>query len=570
MPPSIAVLASRWAPDSAGRRFLWQVGPIAVVHLAALIVLLQTELLFSVPHMLSFVMVWGLLNFVWLAVFRRPGVSAVLSFAILATLVLLSALKYKVLWQTVTFVDVMIIEPSAVGYLLAIIPGLSGYVLLGVAATAAFLALLWRLDPFRLPRLAAVAGALGCLVGIGGISAVYPFNPEHIWFPNNHVSNFARTGVDAVAEFIRKGYMESDAVATDRLKTIADASCDVGRKPPHIIVVHDESAFDIRNAPNITVPTGYGRHFRSFDGKHRDFVVEVAGGPSWYTEYNVFAGLSARTFGKFAYFVTRIAAGRVERGLPRALRRCGYRTSSLYPAHGAFMAAKSFQASTGVQNFFDMRSMRARDVEPDSFYYDQVARMFERERAGGPTFFFIYLSANHFPWDYRFREDLTPGWKTLGNQPLVEEYLRRQTLGMQHYQQFLERLRREFPGERFMIVRYGDHQPDFATTILEPSLKDDAIVQRLMAYDPKYYTTYYAIDAINYRPVNITSTHDAIEAPYLPLVTLESAGVPLDASFAEQKKIFERCRGLFYSCAGGAEARRFNRLLIDAGLIKGL
>jgi hypothetical protein len=27
---------------------------------------------------------------------------------------------------------------------------------------------------------------------------------------------------------------------------------------------------------------------------------------------------------------------------------------------------------------------------------------------------------------------------------------------------------------------------------------------------------------------------------------------------------------VFYDCAGGAEARRFNRLLIDAGLIKGL
>ena len=50
---------------------------------------------------------------------------------------------------------------------------------------------------------------------------------------------------------------------------------------------------------------------------------------------------------------------------------------------------------------------------------------------------------------------------------------------------------------------------------------------------------------------------------------LEAAGLPLDASFAEQKKILERCQGLFYRCASGAEARRFNRLLIEAGLIKG-
>ncbi len=121
-----------------------------------------------------------------------------------------------------------------------------------------------------------------------------------------------------------------------------------------------------------------------------------------------------------------------------------------------------------------------------------------------------------------------------------------------------------------MLVRYGDHQPDFASKILDPSLNDDEIVQKLMANDPKYFTTYYAIDAINYRPVNITSALRSIEAPYLPMVVLESAGLPLDPSFAEQRQIFERCRGLFYSCANGAEARRFNRMLIDAGLIKRL
>jgi len=50
----------------------------------------------------------------------------------------------------------------------------------------------------------------------------------------------------------------------------------------------------------------------------------------------------------------------------------------------------------------------------------------------------------------------------------------------------------------------------------------------------------------------------------------DAAGLPLDPSFAEQKKIFERCKGIFYACAGGAEARRFNRMLMNAGLIKGL
>jgi hypothetical protein len=47
-------------------------------------------------------------------------------------------------------------------------------------------------------------------------------------------------------------------------------------------------------------------------------------------------------------------------------------------------------------------------------------------------------------------------------------------------------------------------------------------------------------------------------------------GIPLDPSFEEQKKIMLRCNGVFYACKDGAEARRFNRLLIDAGMIKNL
>ena len=61
-----------------------------------------------------------------------------------------------------------------------------------------------------------------------------------------------------------------------------------------------------------------------------------------------------------------------------------------------------------------------------------------------------------------------------------------------------------------------------------------------------------------------------LDAPYLPLAILELAGLPLDSTFIEQKEIFQRCNGLFYACRDGAEARRFNRFLIDAGLIKGL
>jgi Sulfatase len=542
---------------------------VAALHLAALALMFMFE--GGVVADTVYLLTWGLLNFFWLVLLRRPVVSAALSLAVIVLLILLSRLKYDIIWMTANFLDVMIITTDTVRFLLSVKPDLYRQTFIVVALALPALALLWWIDRFRVRLRTAAIGFVLCLAGLTGVTLAYPQEEWEAFFGDSYVSKFSRSGVTAITELMRNGYMESDASVTDRLKTLPAATCEPATKPPHIILVHDESSFDIRVAPGVKVPAGYGSHFKSFDGKRRHFIAEGAGGPSWYTEYNVLAGLSARSFGRFAYYVTQIAAGRVERGLPTALRRCGYRTFSIYPAPGAFMSAKSFQTTAGVQKFVDQDALGSSGIEPDKFYYDAALRMIERERDKGPMFLFVYLAQNHYPWNYRWRPDLLPDWKAPGNiRTEVDEYLRRQTMSFRDYAELRERLKREFPGESFLIVRYGDHQPDFASTILEPSLDEVGVNRRLMTNDPRYFTTYYAIDAVNFKPANLGSALGTIEGPYLPLVVQEAAGLPLDPSFAEQKRILERCKGLFYACAGGAEARRFNRLLIDAGLIKGL
>ena len=318
------------------------------------------------------------------------------------------------------------------------------------------------------------------------------------------------------------------------------------------------------------MPPGYQRHFQSADGKYRKLIVEGAGGPSWYTEYNVLTGLSARSYGHFATSVTRIAAGRVGRGLPHALTRCGYTTFSLYPFYGAFLSSRAFQTTAGIEYYKDMRDLGTREFEPDSFYFDGAIRTIERNRDKGPLFLYVYTVANHFPWDSRLRPELTPNWRNLGNDAETDEYIRRQAMSAEDYSAFLHRLAKEFPGESFLIVRYGDHQPQLAARLIDRSLSDEAVAQNIKLFDPRYFTTYYAIDAVNFTPANLDVALETLEAPYLPLILQAAAGVPLDASFAEQKKILVRCHGAFYGCNGGNEARRFNGLLIQAGLIKGL
>lgn len=569
MPRVVAYFLSRGAAGPFAD--VWSAagaGLIAVLHLVAVVVMIRTE--HDLLGRTLFVAIWGMANFGWLVLLRRPAIAALLSLALVTVLIQVSLFKFDVTWMTLSFFDVLLIDPETVAFLFNLFPKVRTAILVGILVAVPALYLVWRLDPYRIRRRTAAGGWLVCLSGVMGLSILTPVDPSEPFQGRDHVSLFARSGATAVAGLLQHGLMEADASVSEQLKGVTRQSCEAAGKRPHIIMVLDESSFDFTAAPGVKVPAGYKDHFRSFDGQQRNFVVESYGGPTWYAEYSVLTGLSARSHGRFMFYVTRIAADRVKRGLPQALQRCGYKTFTLYPVYGAFLSAKRFQKTAGVQSFIDQDGMGAGEVEPDSFYLDQAKRLIEREGKNAPLFIFAYVAANHFPWTSSYRPDLTPGWRAPGNSPEVDEYLRRQAMSAHDYRAFLAQLKREHPDERFLVVRFGDHQPNIAAKVLEPRLPDAAIAKRVMEYDPRFFTTYYALDAVNFRPVDTSSALGTLDAAYLPIVVQEAAGLSLDASFAEQKKILMRCNGVFYGCRDGAEARRFNRLLMDAGLINGL
>ena len=552
-----------------GRARLICIATIAALHAAALGVMLWTEYGWLAPVL--FLLAWACLNFFFLLFVRRPAVSAAVSLLLVTALIILSHFKFTILWMVINFFDVLIVDSDTIAFLLSIFPDLRTMLLIAVALTIPALVVLWRLDMFRVPRLVSLGGIFACSAAMTILSLAVPEEPWEQFQGVNHISTFVRSGVTTVHALSTKGWIDYDTTTTDQLRSTVNAACSPTVKPPNIVMILDEASFDISVAPGVKVPPNYSKHFQSIDGKTRSLVVEGSGGPTWYTEYNVLTGLSARSYGRLSYYVTRIAAGHVERGLPQALRRCGYKTITLYPAYGAFLNARRFQQTTGVDKFVDSDEMKAGGLEPDRFYYNQALRMIEAERGDKPLFIFVYTLFNHFPWWNKLQPELTPDWRDLGNENReVDEYVRRQMLSAQDYADFKSQLQTRFPRDPFLLMRFGDHQPGLSSKVLEPGASEAVMAQRMMTYDPRYFTTYYAIDGVNYRPADLSSALDRLEATYLPLVLQEAAGLPLDPSFAEQKKIMTRCNGLFFSCANGAEARRFNRLLIDAGLIKGM
>ena len=567
---------------SSGVRFYAGVGLVATLHLAALAVLLATE---DGPFAITLsLLAWVFANCLFLLVLPRPGVSAALALSLVVLLIALSRFKSDILQLTLTFLDFLIIDRDTFSFLLSVFPRLRTQLIVAGVLAVPVLWMIWRSDPFRTGRRLPLAILAATTVLMSAMSVAAPEQPWEPFQGVNHISSLARSGVVAVSRLASTGWIEADPPASVPLRLASGAhaagwpalppseKCDSTTRRPHIILLLDESSFDITAAPGVKVPPGYSDYFKSIDGTQRTLMVEATGGPTWYSELNVLTGMSARSFGDLKFYVTRITANRVARGLPQALQRCGYKTFSLYPTYGDFLGARKFQKGAGVGQFIDMAAMGVdEDMQPDKFYFDQALKVFAGQQPSqSPIFMFVYLTANHFPWTSVYRPDLTPDWAPPGNTAETDEYIRRQTMTAKDYRDFTTRLARDSPDQSFLVLRFGDHQPAISQKLLEPGIDRKLLAQRLMTADPRYFSTYYALDGINFRPADLSSALETLDAAYIPIVIQEAAGIPLDPSFEEQKRIMLRCKGVFYACKDGAEARRFNRLLIDAGFVRGL
>src|SRR4051812_26718742 len=186
MTPFMSSLARRFPPvDMLSREGLARAAPVAVLHLAALAIMFWSE---EGPlRMAAFLLVWGMLNFFWLALLRRPALSAALSFSMLAILVVISRFKFKVLWMTASFVDVMVLDRDTFAFLWQVFPNVRTAMIIAALLAGPFAVLLWWIDPFRVRLRTALAGGVACLTGLIGLSLVYPVHPGEAFGDGNYV-----------------------------------------------------------------------------------------------------------------------------------------------------------------------------------------------------------------------------------------------------------------------------------------------------------------------------------------------------------------------------------------------
>jgi len=206
-----------------------------------------------------FMLFWIFLNCCFLTVLRRPGVSAALSLGLIVILVVLSQLKFNVLWMVINFFDIIIIDSDTVSFLISIFPDLRTTLIIIALLAAPGLVLFWRIDPFRVLRPIALAGFAACSIAMTGLSLAVPEEPFEQFQGINHISTFVRSGFTTAYQLASKGWIDVDTATSDQLPFAASEPCHLSGKPPNIIMVLDEASFDASALPDASLPRGYDR-----------------------------------------------------------------------------------------------------------------------------------------------------------------------------------------------------------------------------------------------------------------------------------------------------------------------
>jgi phosphoglycerol transferase MdoB-like AlkP superfamily enzyme len=365
-----------------------------------------------------------------------------------------------------------------------------------------------------------------------------------------------------------RGHLIEAAAQAPGPRLTLPASCDPASKPPHIILIHEESVVPPSYFPSLSYDGGLDPFFHSHDGKLHKLRVETYGGASWLTEFSVLTGLPAFSLGNLRQFVQTIMAGKVRDTLPQALARCGYRNVAFHPMLRIYLSIGKFLEAVGVHQTFDAKDQGAKLAnERDRFYYANALAEMERhfKTSNQPLFTFIETMATHGPYDYTYMPETDVPGGGPGTHPGIHEYLRRLAMARMDYAFLRSELSRRFPDQQFLLVHYGDHHPSITRILL--GFGEEADFEQVMrSANDAALITYYAVDAVHYRPPPLPDL-ETVDVAYLGTIILAAARIPLSDVYRERKRLMMLCTGRYHGCSERNEILRFHRRLINSGIV---
>ena len=511
------------------------------------------------------------------SVTRRTLTPLLTTLAVVAGVAAISAKKFELLATQLHSFDIYqyVLKWENLKYVASVAPTLVIAGGLCFAGSLLILRFIWRRDRTRCPRWLSL-GTFGVCVATATLVRVMSLFPDFLQgaVAGGSVSSFYLSWPQTLTA-VRQGQM-LEALPPGGSKKASfriPSSCEVKDKGklPNIILIHQESMVPPSFYPGLSYDQAVDRLFLSDDGKTHPLRVEVYGGGSWLSQLSVLTGLSTRSFGDMRFYLLNFMRDKLADTLPQHLQLCGYRTMFQSVSPGNVLSLGNFFRSIGFEKFHDRRAQGSEKfAERDSFYYDNYLRYFREHRAAGtgPLFGMIETIASHWPYDFAFMPlENVPGGGP-GAHTEVHEYLRRMSMAANDFDRFLVALKKAFPGEAFLIVSYGDHRP-FVNRYLQPGFDKrlSSIVREKFDFDSEPFVTYYSVRGINFTVPRLPD-HGVLEAPYLPVVLLRSAGLPLSEANTERSRLMDYCNGTFASCPDKLAILEFHRRLLDGKIVR--
>jgi general stress protein CsbA len=256
----------------------------------------------------------GTLGALLVVLFRRVMPAVVLACAIIAIICSASHVKQQTTEVLLHAFDVvsLLSSWSALSHFAREHREYALGLLVAVVATAILTSMAFRIDGTRIRRApACIAAVMFLVLATLGSMAKGERRHTEFDFENVYVSFFLASWYETIEALWRGALIEGAPNSPGAARQNNATVCEPRPKPPHIILIHQESVVPPSHFPTLNYDRALDPFFHSYDGQLRKLRVETFGGASWLTEFSVLTGLSTYSFGGMRQFVQQFMAGKV-------------------------------------------------------------------------------------------------------------------------------------------------------------------------------------------------------------------------------------------------------------------
>jgi Sulfatase len=340
-----------------------------------------------------------------------------------------------------------------------------------------------------LAEVASLSVVAGLALGAAGrdirdrLPSIYPELALDLWEPESQRTLERRVGpLDYLAYTYVAGDGQSEMDSTEAAPPLPEGAIReavaryirlpaAGPTPlPNIVIFHAESTFDPNSVFLLTRRVDLPLWDRGSDTRSLGSLeVNVVGGGSWVTEFEVITGVDSRGFGYNGYYTHQTIGPRVRNALPSFLAAKGYQTAAFYTDTSGFFGAEPAFHRYGFRRFVDHVHLGLQNdwSNTDRDVINQVIAHGGFLPNDHPLLLFVSSLENHGPHPCVHFRDRTQLLTSLqGNADFthdcsLNEYLLRARSTWSAVDNMIRELKRlQLVTHRpFVLLVYGDHQP---------------------------------------------------------------------------------------------------------------